>query len=680
MSTAVGNILPQGAGYGVVIGMGLFFSVLMVSITKLQTRYTSHKTSSAEEFNSASRSVPPGLIAAGIVSAWTWAATLQSSATAYKFGVSGPWWYASGACIQVLLFAMLASKLKQHAPFCHTYLEIIQARWGTAAHLIFMFFAFATNIIVSTMLILGGSATVTSLTGMNTVAACFLIPLGVSIYVLTGGMRATLIADYSHTLVLYCILISFGLVAYATSPMIGSPSKMWEMLQTASTNNPIAGNAQGSYLTMRSKSGIIFGVLNIVGNFGTVFNDQAYWQRAIASDPRTSVKAFLMGGVSWFGIPLSIATSLGLAAVALAHGDNPVITLTSDEVGAGLPAVKAAAALMGKSGATAMLILLFLAVTSAASAEQIAVSSLLTYDVYGTYINKNPSEKQILWVSHLCIISYAIFMGAIATAFFYIGVSMGYLYELMGCIIGSAVVPIALCITWKKTNGMGASVGAVLGFAAGVAGWLGITAHLNDGVINVTTTFGDYEMLTGNLLSIGVGGIITVIWSLVKPADFDWDITRAINQKEDFTVTENDKAPTPPAYESEKEGGQKEGEEAAYQQGGEGYGAGLEATRTRTVEEQPTDMGLEQQELQQAFRFAARTALSLVFILIIVIPLPLFFSSYVWPVHGFTAWVVITLLWLFGGLFMVGIYPMWEARKGLAKVAGGIWRDITRKG
>jgi len=56
---------------------------LTVSLTKLQSRYTSHKASSAEEFNSASRSVSPGLIAAGIVSAWTWAATLlQSSATA----------------------------------------------------------------------------------------------------------------------------------------------------------------------------------------------------------------------------------------------------------------------------------------------------------------------------------------------------------------------------------------------------------------------------------------------------------------------------------------------------------------------------------------------------------------------------------------------------------------------
>lgn len=149
---------------------------------------------------------------------------------------------------------------------------------------------------------------------------------------------------------------------------------------------------------------------------------------------------------------------------------------------------------MGQSGAVAMLILLFLAVTSACSAEQIAVSSVLTYDIYGTYINKNPSEKQILWCSHACILGCSIFMGAIATAFLYIGISMGYLYELMGCIIGSAVVPISLCITWKKANGTGAVVGAIVGFMAAIAGWIGITASLNNGVVNVDTTFGDYEV------------------------------------------------------------------------------------------------------------------------------------------------------------------------------------------
>ncbi|WWC91399.1 uncharacterized protein L201_006343 [Kwoniella dendrophila CBS 6074] len=635
------HVLPQAAGYGVVIGMGLFFSVAMLGITKIQSRYTSHKVTSAEEFTSASRSIPPGLIAAGIVSAWTWAATLlQSSATAYKFGISGPWWYASGATIQILLFAMIASKLKQHAPYCHTFLEIIYARWGRAAHLTFLFFGLATNIIVSTMLVLGGSATVSDLTGMSTVAACFLIPIGVSIYVVAGGMRATLIADYSHTLVLYCILIAFALTAYATSDIIGSPSKMWDMLKRASEVKPVTGNAQGSYLTMRSKSGLIFGVLNIVGNFGTVFNDQAYWQRAIASNPRTSVKAFLLGGIAWFGVPMGIATSLGLAAVALAHGDTAYIQLTSAEVSAGLPAVKAAAALMGQSGAIAMLILLFLAVTSACSAEQIAVSSLLTYDVYGTYINPRPTEKQILWVSHACILGFALFMGAIATAFNYIGVSMGYLYELMGTIIGSAVVPIALCITWKKANGTGAVVGAIVGFVAAIAGWIGITARLNNGVVDVNTTFGDYEMLTGNLLAIGVGSIITVVWSIVKPADFDWDITRAINVVDASEITETITAPTTP---TEKQGKEMDDSVPA-------------VLERQDSEEQSTDISEEEVGLQKAFRFASWSALSLTAILIILIPLPLFFSSHVYPKAGFTAWVCISITWLFVGLGLVGAW------------------------
>ena len=64
----------------------------------------------------------------------------------------------------------LAAKLKLNAPNAHTWLEIVAARWGTVAHLVFMFFGLATNVIVSSMLILGGSATVTALTGMNTIA------------------------------------------------------------------------------------------------------------------------------------------------------------------------------------------------------------------------------------------------------------------------------------------------------------------------------------------------------------------------------------------------------------------------------------------------------------------------------------------------------------------------------
>lgn len=89
------------------------------------------------------------------------------------------------------MFSVLACKVKQNAPRCHTFLEIIQTRYGTATHLVFIFFALVTNILVGSQLLLGGSAVVTSLTGMNVYAAIFLIPLGVCVYVVLGGLRAT---------------------------------------------------------------------------------------------------------------------------------------------------------------------------------------------------------------------------------------------------------------------------------------------------------------------------------------------------------------------------------------------------------------------------------------------------------------------------------------------------------
>ena len=65
----------------------------MTLADEVQNRYTRFSTKTSEEFNTASRSVKPGLIASGIVSAWTWAATLlQSSTVAYEYGVAGPFW------------------------------------------------------------------------------------------------------------------------------------------------------------------------------------------------------------------------------------------------------------------------------------------------------------------------------------------------------------------------------------------------------------------------------------------------------------------------------------------------------------------------------------------------------------------------------------------------------------
>jgi Na+/proline symporter len=206
---------------------------------------------------------------------------------AWQYGVSGPFWYASGATIQVLLFGVLAIEIKRKAPAAHTICEIVRARWGTRTHIVFLCFCFLTNIIVTSMLLLGGSSVVNALTGVNLYAASFLIPLGVVVYTLHGGLKATFLASYLHSAVVHVVLVIFVFLVYVSSKKLGSPRQVHNLLREVvhipsctepldhhgQACGPVVGNNGGSYLTMLSTGGLVFGIINIVGNFGTVFVD-----------------------------------------------------------------------------------------------------------------------------------------------------------------------------------------------------------------------------------------------------------------------------------------------------------------------------------------------------------------------------------------------------------------------
>lgn len=128
-----------------------------------------------------------------------------------------------------------------------------------------------------------------------------------------------------------------------------------------------------------------------------------------------------MGGLSWFAIPWLTATTMGLSALALET--NPVFPsfpsrMADADVTAGLVLPDAAVALLGKGGAAATLLLIFMAVTSASSAEYIAVSSIFTYDIYQTYFNPRASGKNLIYMAHCCVVVYAILLAGFSTGLY----------------------------------------------------------------------------------------------------------------------------------------------------------------------------------------------------------------------------------------------------------------------
>lgn len=62
--------------------------------------------------------------------------------------------------------------------------------------------------------------------------------------------------------------------ASATSDELGSVGKMYDLLQKAAAAIPVEGNQDGSYLTMKSNQGLVFGAATILSGFSGVFCDQ----------------------------------------------------------------------------------------------------------------------------------------------------------------------------------------------------------------------------------------------------------------------------------------------------------------------------------------------------------------------------------------------------------------------
>ncbi|CAG8490233.1 13225_t:CDS:2 [Racocetra fulgida] len=201
-------------------------------------------------------------------------------------------------------------------------------------------------------------------------------------------------APNAHTF-LEIIKVRYGKPAHIVFLFFGLATNsklMYDLLEAASRERPVKDNEGGSYLTMSSLQGLIFGIINIVGNFGTVFVDNAYWQRAIASKPSSTVHAYLIGGLAWFAIPFTLATTMGLSGVAVFN--NSTSTLSESVVSSGLVLPLAASHLLGTAGGFAALVLVFMAVT------------------------------KVINHSHYSVIGFGIIMGALAVILNYIGIDL----------------------------------------------------------------------------------------------------------------------------------------------------------------------------------------------------------------------------------------------------------------
>lgn len=85
------TLIPQGAAYGILIGLGILFCLVIIAAVKIQKAYLAEDSGTSEMFMVANRSVGTGLTASAVFSSWMWInETVMCAAMCYRYGLAVP--------------------------------------------------------------------------------------------------------------------------------------------------------------------------------------------------------------------------------------------------------------------------------------------------------------------------------------------------------------------------------------------------------------------------------------------------------------------------------------------------------------------------------------------------------------------------------------------------------------
>lgn len=218
----------------------------------------------------------------------------------------------------------------------------------------------------------------------------------------------------------------------------------------------------------------------------------------------------------------------------------------------------------------------------------------------------------------------------------------------MGVIISSAVLPTTLTLLWSRQNKWAAMLSPLLGLACSLIAWLVTTSKEFDGVLNTATLGANNPMLAGNVVALLSPCIFIPVLTFAFGADnYDWKTMAAIRKGDDHDMADS---------------------------------AGIDLEDIPGEANNTADEEVEEQRnLLCASKIAKTTCVVLTISLLILWPMPMYGSSYIFSKGFFTGWVVVGILWLFCSLFCVGLYPLFEGRHSMIHTVKSIYLDATGK-
>lgn len=507
--------------------------------TYLLTLGIRRKHEDADAFMVSNHRVGFGIGAASMTATWIWAASFYAAATSgYTYGVSGPIHYGLWGALMILFIYPFGRRFRKLAPNAHTLGELIHARHGASSQLILALSNVLGSVISLMVNFTAAGALVSVLSPLSFQAGVIIAGLGVLLYTLWSGFRASVLTDFAQLVALMAIAV---VIIPAVFFAMGGPGELVAGLDTLSAE-------QANFFSLEAilNQGAPFFVAVLAYAIG----NQTISQRLFAVNEDHIKPTFLTATVGYGAIVIGLGM-IGLMALTLGveplNGD--MNNLIPQMVSGYLPPVFIAL----------FFILVIGSLSSTADSDLSALSAIMMADVYGKNLARGKADpRRMLLVGRLTMIVAT----AIGIVFASFSLDILVMLVFVGALWGAIVFPVIASCFWNRvTNaafttsvlvamvlfcaarfelvelaGPGglffellASIGGgviiglmVFGFLGRTAGCVASALALIAMLVFATGFLRDYTVLLASLTAYGASTLVCVVMSLASRERFDF--------------------------------------------------------------------------------------------------------------------------------------------------------------
>lgn len=434
-----------------------------------------------EGFMLAGRNVGLALGAATAVATWvTSNTTMLAPQFALELGVWGMLAYST-AGLGLVLFAPLASRIRQLMPAGYTSAEFIELRYGRRAWAIFLVISLFYSMTWMVSMGMAGGLLIEALTEIPYVYGMTAVLVVCTSYTMAGGLFAVIGTDFIQSVI---VLVGITVVAVA---VLGQVS-IEQVHAAVAAERP-------TLLWVLFPAALLALFNNLMFGLGEIFHSNVWWSRALAMREGVGGRAYLLAGIFWLPVPI-VAGFLGLAAPALGIG-----IARPDVVG---PVV--AGSLLGELGVIVVFIVVFASIASSVDSLLAATSDLVTKEVVQRIFLPQADSKTLRRIAGHVVLGLGVLTWLLCLP------KIGDLARVLffaGPLVASTIWPIVAGLFWRSASPRSAVVAMVSGTAVG---------------LSVYFTIGWYA---ASLASALVSCAVVVVSARFLPGDFDWARIRA---------------------------------------------------------------------------------------------------------------------------------------------------------